>query len=366
MRALTLNLRPYRLPFVRPLKTHKGIIAARSGVIVTLTSAGGAVGVGDCAPLLGFCDESWTDAARFLVAARARVLDVDWSLETLAEELDTLMLPPSARFGLEQALLDGLAQEAQRPIAALLCDAAPPRGDVPVHALVRDALDAEAAVAAGFSTLKVKVGLSDDRARLEAIRAAVGGAPTLRLDANGAWSTAEEARRALDALTRFGLHSVEQPLKIGASLEALGSITEQTGVLVALDESVRSLDDVRRACERPDCVACVVIKPMFCGGFLRSVAMAAWAAERGVSVSVTTALESAVGRLGTLQLTGALPGEQWSNGLATGHLLSSDLGVTPAASEGAMRLPTRPGLLSAPLSFLSVDLRDERRATLQE
>ncbi|MGH8919647.1 MAG: enolase C-terminal domain-like protein, partial [Actinomycetes bacterium] len=96
---------------------------------------------------------------------------------------------------------------------------APQRTGIPVNALV-PAVDpataarlATEAVAAGMTTVKVKVGdgpLSDDADRVAAVRAALGPAGRIRLDANGAWDV-DTAVAALDRLVGFDLELVEQP-----------------------------------------------------------------------------------------------------------------------------------------------------------
>jgi hypothetical protein len=68
-----------------------------------------------------------------------------------------------------------------------------------------------AAVAAGFGCVKLKVGVGDDAGRVAAVRAALGPAPALRLDANGAW-TVEEAVRTIEVLAPAGLELVEEPV----------------------------------------------------------------------------------------------------------------------------------------------------------
>jgi L-alanine-DL-glutamate epimerase-like enolase superfamily enzyme len=60
---------------------------------------------------------------------------------------------------------------------------------------------------------------------------------------------------------------------------------------------------------------------------------------------VTTALESAVGRLGALHVAAVLSArEQLAHGLASGSLLASDTAAGPVAIRGRMQVPATPGL----------------------
>jgi L-Ala-D/L-Glu epimerase len=91
--------------------------------------------------------------------------------------------------------------------------------------------------------IKVKVGLDDDRERLEIISKALAGVP-LRLDANGEWSP-DRAIAAIRSFHDLPIASVEQPVAKD-DLEGLRRVREETGVKVMADESVSSLADAER------------------------------------------------------------------------------------------------------------------------
>ena len=96
-----------------------------------------------------------------------------------------------------------------------------------------------------MTTVKVKVGggsLADDADRVAAVRAALGPAGRIRLDANGAWDV-DTAVVAIDRLAGFDLELVEQPV---ADLADLARVRRRVAVPVAADESLRSLGDARR------------------------------------------------------------------------------------------------------------------------
>ena len=66
--------------------------------------------------------------------------------------------------------------------------------------------------------MKVKVGVGDDAGRVAAVRAAVGPDVAIRVDANGAWATPEEALANLRALAPAGLEYAEEPVHGVAAL----------------------------------------------------------------------------------------------------------------------------------------------------
>ena len=71
--------------------------------------------------------------------------------------------------------------------------------------------------------MKVKVGIGDDAGRLAAVRAAVGPDVLIRVDANGAWQTPEEALANLRALAPVGLELCEEPVHGVEALRAVAA-----------------------------------------------------------------------------------------------------------------------------------------------
>lgn len=312
MRVLT----PYRLAFATPLRTARGVLTHREGLVLQ-EARGGQVGTGEAAPLPGWSEED-------LPATRA-------GLEGRGP------CPPSAAFALELLALDLEAQAQGLPLRRLLHPQA--RDQVPVSQLLRPGpLPAEGVV-------KVKVGaapLAAELPRLQALAQALGPG-RLRLDANQAWPE-EEARAALDALAPLGLECLEEPLSrpSPARLAALRG----RGVRLAADESMRNTNDLN-ALLQAGAVDAVVLKPMFIGGLRAALALALRAAAAGLGVIVTTALERAPGRLAAAHLAAAVPeGALWPCGLDTGPWLEEAPGTPdPTAATGPwLTLPRAPGL----------------------
>jgi o-succinylbenzoate synthase len=215
------------------------------------------------------------------------------------------------------------------------------RDEVPVSALVpavgadmAGELAAEA-MAAGMTTMKVKVGggsLAADADRVAAVRAALGPAGRIRLDANGAWDL-DTAVEAIARLAGFDLELVEQPV---ADLDDLARVRRRVAVPVAADESLRSLDDARRlaALEAADAVV-VKVQPL---GGVRAALQVIEAA--GVAAIVSSLYETSIGLAAGVALAAALPDLPYACGLGTGALLAGDVVADPLIPEGGM-LPVR-------------------------
>lgn len=231
---------------------------------------------------------------------------------------------------------------------------APVRDRVPVNVTV-PAVDGPTArrivlASGGCRTAKVKVAergqcVSDEIARLEAVRDALGPGGAIRVDANAAWDV-DEAVRRLVVLDRAagGLEYAEQPVP---TVDDLAALRRRTHVPIAADESIRRAADPL-AVARAHAADVVVLKVQPLGGVRACLELA----ERiGLPVVVSSALESSVGLAAGVALAAALPELPYACGLATAQLLTADLVSDPLLPvDGA--LPVRrpepdPALLAA-------------------
>lgn len=110
---------------------------------------------------------------------------------------------------------------------------------LPQAALVDDAV---AMQAQGFTGAKLKIGkpsIAEDRARLRAVRAAVGDGFRIMVDANQAFDLAEAMRRA-DMLAEVGVDWFEEPMPAD-DVGAHARLARHSRVPVAVGESLYSL-----------------------------------------------------------------------------------------------------------------------------
>lgn len=363
MKISSLRFHPYTLPFVKPFRTARETLAARRGWVVWVEDGEGNRGVGEAAPLEGFGMETWERTGEVLRG---------WSESLPGTEIgqgqaaapDTPPAfglggdapgAPAARHGLELALLDLAARRAGLSLAAYLHPAA--AGEVAVNAVlgagpVADTVrEAEARVAEGFRTLKLKVAAdtaAEDEARLRAVREAVGAGVRLRIDGNGNWERAGAAA-LLERLAPLEIEYVEQPLP-REDLTGMAALAARSPIPIAADEAVLSLEDAQAVLAH-GAAQVLILKPMALGGVLTALQVARLAVASGVGVVVTTMLEGAYGRAGAAAaaaaLHGILPGaaRHRAHGLATGALLAKDLVEVPWGPEGGkLPLPAGPGL----------------------
>ena len=157
--------------------------------------------------------------------------------------------------------------------------------------------DAKQYVAAGFDVLKIKVGIgniSDDIARIKAIRERVGYDIKLRLDANQGWAV-KEAVKAIRYMEDAGLNIelIEQPV-IKHDFEGLKYVTDHTYTPIMADESVFSPVDLRRLLEM-HAADLVNLKLMKSGGIYKAMQMNKMAEAYGVECMVGSMIETKLG-----------------------------------------------------------------------
>lgn len=233
------------------------------------------------------------------------------------------------------------AEESAAWLAAALEDATterpqPQRTAIPVNATVPavgPALAGRLARVGGASTAKVKVAdpggsLAEDLDRVAAVREALGPEGKIRVDANAAW-TFDDARHALPRLDRAagGLEYAEQPC---ADITDLAALRRALDIPIAADESVRRAEDPLRVA-RAEAADVLVMKVQPLGGIRRCLNLAA---QAGLPVVVSSAIDSSIGLSAGLALAAALPQLEHACGLGTASLLTGDLTAQPLFARG--------------------------------
>lgn len=180
----------------------------------------------------------------------------------------------------------------------------------------------------GIATVKVKVAeagqdLAQDVARVAAVRAARPEA-RIRVDANRGWSVPEALRAAAELAALGNLEYLEQPCPTAEDLAELTARIRAAGIpaQVAADESIRKASDPYRVAELQAAeVAVLKVAPL--GGVRNVATIAGHLAQRGMSVTVASALDTAVGMHGGA--IAASISSEYAAGLATGTLFERDV-----------------------------------------
>ena len=261
-------------------------------VVIELLDEEGRTGVGSATPAQ-YYDESVESVERVLPALLEVVQSVGdpHQLQRIEMELeDCAPAAASARAAVSMAVHDLAAGQVGEPLYRRLgldAERAPPTSyTVSIDTPARMADRASRIRSAGFPTLKVKLGTADDRARLDAVRAAAPDT-TVRVDINGGW-TVEETLTNLDWLEDAGVELLEQPVP-AEDVDGLAEVAAESPVPVAADESCVTPSDVPRVADAADIV---VVKLMKCGGVRPALRLIETAHAHGLDVMVGCMVES--------------------------------------------------------------------------
>jgi muconate cycloisomerase len=203
------------------------------------------------------------------------------------------------------------------------------------------------AVAQGFRTMKVKVGIDPDQdvARVRAVREAIGPDIRLGVDANGGWAP-RVAIQTIRRLYPYNIFFAEQPVA-DLDIAWLADVRSQVEVPVMADESVYSLQDamsIVRA-SAADILSVYVGKG---GGISAARKIAAVAEAAGIVCTVGSNLELGVASAAMIHLAMATPtiaAEEFPCDILTPFFYETDLLVESLPiTAGSARPSDRPGL----------------------
>eukprot|EP00210_Caulerpa_lentillifera_P007031 g6725.t1 len=226
-------------------------------------------------------------------------------------------MSPSLRFGLDCALLSAFASSMDCQLHQLGTTVASSQSlsEISVNGLLvptpdhnKTLSEALQLVHQGYQTIKVKVGRFCDPVEeakiINKISEALGSKIKLRLDANQKWTLSEALLFASELHCGNHLEYIEEPLNDIKELEAFH---EQTGLPIALDESLNSIESdhelLQLLQECPGVIACVM-KPSKVGSMDHLVTLMEAASCIGVKIIITSSFESPVGLSILAQIAG--------------------------------------------------------------
>lgn len=314
----------YSLNFKRPSGTSRGVLTEKETWFLKLEEKG-KVGYGECGILRGLSIDDRPDYEEKL----------HWLCENIHRNQDELLQDliefPSIQFGLETALQ---SLQAKHPFKLFPSEFTRGKKAIPINGLIwmgeksfmKEQIHQK--LKEGFSCIKLKIGAIDFKAELDLLEFIRKEFPAdqieIRVDANGAFS-AEEALQKLEALSKFELHSIEQPIKQG-QLEAMKKLCAATPLPIALDEELigifkKSNKEALLQKIRPQYI---ILKPSLVGGYKGSQEWIDAAENLEIKWWITSALESNIGLNAIAQWT-AMKNTNMPQGLGTGSLYTNNI-----------------------------------------
>lgn len=321
--------------------TSRGILTKKNSYYLQISepSLSKNVGLGEAGPLFGLSPEYKEDALDDFQRAINRLSrELPTQKTEVADWISSIPFnQPSFRFAAEIAMLDYLNQGDGIYFPSEFTDQQAP---VPINGLIwmgtKEYMQKqiESKLAEGLTCLKLKIGAIDFESEIDLIRSIREAHSEkelmIRLDANGAFA-AHEASNKLEKLSKFGIHSIEQPIKAGQWNE-MANLCRQSEIPIALDEELIGIINAPELLEsiRP---AYIILKPSFLGGFGATKQWIKLANEMQIGWWITSALESNVGLQAIAQFTGQFT-DLIPQGLGTGLLYANNLSSGLSTKQG--------------------------------
>ena len=243
MKIERIALHRLRVPLTTPYKLSFGALTHFDTILVELHDRDGGYGLGEATIVTGYTDETIEGAWALITQLAPRLPGLDaQALEALlhaylaSHPFATTAIQTAAEMLAGSALLQ-VGSRTRIPMLGLLNAMDEPRM----------AQEIEALLAAGYRTLKVKVGFdaASDAVRVRTVQRLVGTRALIRLDANQGYSR-EDACRFASSLAPEGIELFEQPCAAD-DWDAALAVARVSTVPMMLDESIYGAADIERA-----------------------------------------------------------------------------------------------------------------------
>jgi O-succinylbenzoate synthase len=351
-RLHSLTLRQIRLPLLRPFASAQGSLAVRPCLLTELVTDAGLVAWGECValPEPSYLPETlgtaWLALEKWIAPALlGRRFEHPRQVHELLEQ--QIRGHRMAKAAVEMPCWELEAQRRELPLARLLGGERRRVATGVALGLEGGAAEvarrAQEAVAEGYQRVKVKIAPGEEWAVASAVRAAIGPAVPLSVDANGAYTLA--TAQALAHLETLNLAMIEQPLD-WQDLAQHAELQRRLRTPLCLDESVTSVARARRMIELGS-ARILNLKAGRVGGFTAALEIHRLCREHGIPLWCGGMLESGIGRAYNVALA-SLPGFELPGDLSpSARYWRRDVVIPPWTmdGEGWVKVPLeRPGL----------------------
>ncbi len=323
------------LDFKRPSGTSRGILNTKETWFIVI-SDGKSKGIGECGILRSL---SIDDRLDYEDKLQWTCNNIHLGVDKLWEELIEF---PSIQFGVEMAFKSLVSTS---PFELFPSDFIEGTQSIVINGLIWMGDKAfmleqiEDKLNQGFDCIKMKIGAIDFKTELDVLSFVRSKFSSdlieLRVDANGAFS-AEEAMDKLQELSKFDLHSIEQPIRQGQYKE-MSILCKNTPLPIALDEELIGVFGVTKKKELLQTIQpqYIILKPSLIGGFKGTNEWIDIAESLGIKWWITSALESNVGLSAIAQYTYTL-NSKMPQGLGTGSLFTNNFQAPLIVGNGAL------------------------------
>jgi o-succinylbenzoate synthase len=313
-----VEIKPFTIELNKPFKNANTEIASRQGFIIKIIDELGRVGYGEISPFPGLSMESIESIVPIVKTLEKKLINLKFSDDVFQSIVDF----PSVNFGLSQALHSiFILREGMR--LDLNCNATiSVNGIIGIQSPQKTLKNVEKLIKNGFETIKIKVGykdIEDDLENVKLISQNFSSNIKYRLDANGKWDI-DKALYAVEHLENINIEYLEQPVKELSELIQLSKISK---IPIAVDESIRSKDDVELIIELSN-IQYFVLKPSIMGSLESAIDLIKLIEAKNCKAILSSVFESSIGK-SALVFLASLVNSSSAHGLAPGAYLNNDV-----------------------------------------
>lgn len=320
---LKASFKKYILGFHQPAITSRSVLTEKETYFIKIWNENNpdCYGLGECAIFRGLSSDDIPDYEDKLKVVCDKINDIS--------PIDIQY--SSIRFGVETALND-IKNGGNRIIFTSPWTQG--YNPIPINGLIWMGKYDEmltriiSKIESGFNCIKLKIGgieFNKELKLLKFLRSNFSDSDLqIRLDANGAF-LASDALFYLEKLSKYKIHSIEQPIKQGQWNEMV-KLVKNSPINIALDEELIGINTVEEKRFLLETISpqYIILKPSLCGGFSGADEWIRLAAEQNVGWWATSALESNIGLNAIAQWVSTYSIDK-PQGLGTGMLYNNNI-----------------------------------------
>ncbi len=349
LKLRSVELRILRMPLKEPFITSYGQENEKEFAFITVTTVDGTTGYGECT---AFSEPLYLEETTMTAIHVLRDFFIPLVLQyefTHPDEVSSLLRPfrghYMAKAALVGAIFDAYCKEQNIALAKAI-GATKTKVQAGISIGIAPSLSdllkqIENYLSQGFARIKIKIKPGYDLDIIRQIRNEFGNI-SLMADANSAYTLDDLPR--LKALDEFSLMMIEQPLAYDDIIDH-ARLQQQMMTPICLDESIRTVDDARKAIQIGACKV-INVKIGRVGGLTYARDIVALAKNEGVATWCGGMLEAGVGRLCNIAIS-ALDGMVLPGDLAPSARYFEEDIIEPQvtfSSPGLFAVSTEPGL----------------------
>lgn len=342
-----IRLHRIQAPLKQSFTTHLQSVEMRESILIEMVDESGKVGLGECVAFSSpwYTEETvqtcWDTLENWLIPPLIH-MEIK-NPEAVYEALGFVKGNRMAKAALDMASWDLFAKRSEKPLWRLLGGI---RREIDAGIVLTGEINADlykrvqAITEVGYRRVKLKI---DETTDIEALSKLVAAYPSLYFFADGNGIFSRLGLQALYAFDHVGLTLIEQPF-IEEDWALLEEASKVMKTPLALDESIRSVEDVSRMIAQK-AGEIIVLKPGRVGGITESLRIHGEAVRMGIPIWIGGMIEFGISKAHNLALASLSQIQYPGDFSASDHFWQADI-ITPSIEviNGQIKLSEAAGI----------------------